>query len=433
MNIFVIVAALLILPILTLKKVPIIISALLSVAFMAACSGMPVFETITGDYMGGLAEFVRSTWLMLLLGTILSQLMDHTGAAASIARFAVRKFGAKWAVPAIVISGGLLTYGGVSSFVACYALYPVALVVFREANLPKYLMPAVIAAGIHTWVNMLPGNPSVTNIVPTAYLNTTAVAAPGIGIFGAVITFTLTMLYFNYEVRRAAKRGDRFEVDESREKALKKLDALDAEKGLPNPVLSLSPVICVAVVMNIMKQDVSVALLAGILLCALLFGRNFRGGKEMLLKSSGEAASTLMTAASVVGIGSVIKVTPGFRNIAELILGFGRFGYNPLVLFVIAVAMMSGLNASAMSGLSAILSALAEPFLRMGVPAALLHRVGVIAAIGPGGLPHSGGMVAVLEICGVSYKEGYRHLFAVVVMIPIIVLLAVLICTANVF
>ena len=62
----------------------------------------------------------------------------------------------------------------------------------------------------------------------------------------------------------------------------------------------------------------------------------------------------------------------------------------------------------------------------MGIPAELLHRVGVIAAIGPGGLPHSGGMVAILEVCGVSYKEGYRHLFVVVVMIPMATLLAVL-------
>ena len=433
MNILVIVAALLILLLLTLKKVPIIISALLSVVFMAACSGMPVFGTVAEDYMGGLAGFVKSTWLMLLLGTILSRIMDQTGAAASIARLVVGKLGVRWAVPAIVVAGGLLTYGGISSFVACYALYPIALVVFREADLPKYLMPAVISAGIHTWINMLPGNPSVANIVPIAYLHTTAMAAPGIGIFGAVLTLALTLFYFAYEVRRAEKRGDRFDVDAGREEALKKLDALEAERGLPNPVLSLLPILCVAVVMNILKQDVSVALLAGILLCSLLFGRNFRGGREMFAEASVEAASTLLTAASVVGIGNVIRATPGFRNIAELILRFGESGRNPLVIFVLAVALMSGLNASAVSGLSTILSALAEPFLRMGVPAGLLHRVGVIAATGPGGLPHSGGMVAVLEICGVSYKDGYRHLFAVVVLIPLITLLVMLICTRNIF
>lgn len=431
MKIFVIVAALVILLVLTLKKVPIVISALLSVVFMAACSGMPVFETVMRDYMGGLADFVRSTWLMLLLGTVLSRLMDRTGAAASIARFTVKKLGVKWAVPAIIISGGILTYGGISGFVACYALYPITLIVFREADLPRYLMPAVISAGVHTWANMLPGNPAMVNIVPTTYLDTTVMAAPGIGIFGVVSTLVLTLLYLECEVRKAVRRGDGFETKANGEKEAEKPDAGEKESSLPNPLLVLLPIICVAVVMNVFKQDVTVALLTGIVLCYLLFGRNLREGGSLLADAASETAVTLMTAASVVGIGGVIKVTPGFQDIAEWILAFGEKGRNPLVLFALAVAMMSGMNASAMGGLSAILSALAEPFLQMGVPAELLHRVGVIAAIGPGGLPHSGGMVGVLEICGVSYREGYRHLFAVVVVIPLITLMIVLIYTAN--
>ena len=202
--------------------------------------------------------------------------------------------------------------------------------------------------------------------------------------------------------------------------------ALEKEKGLPDPFMALLPVLCVAVVMNVLKQDISIALSAGILLCSVLFGRNFRGGREILSNAVAEASFTLITAASVVGIGNVIRATPGFQKIAELILRFGEVGVNPLVIFAVAVAVMSGMNASATSGLSTILSALGGPFLRMGILAELLHRVGVIAAIGPGGLPHSGGMVAILEVCGVSYKEGYRHLFVAVVMIPMATLLAVL-------
>lgn len=432
MDIFAIGAALFLLLILTLKKVPIIISALLSVVFMAACSGMPVFETVTKNYMGGLADFVRSTWLMILLGTILSRLMDRSGAAASIARFTVKKLGVKWAIPAIIISGGILTYGGITGFVACYALYPITLLVFREADLPKYLMPAVISAGVHTWANMLPGNPSMVNIVPTTYLDTTVMSAPLVGIIGVISTLTLTLLYFKYEVRKAAKRGDRFGEETGGGKNPEKPDPAKSENRLPNPFLVLLPIVCVAVVMNGFKQDVTVALAAGILLCSLLFGRRVAGATEILAGAASEAAVTLMTAASVVGVGSVIKVTPGFQNITEWILVSGEAGRNPLVIFAFAVALMSGMNASAMGGLSAILSALAAPFLQMGIPAGLLHRVGVIAAIGPGGLPHSGGMAGVLEICGVFYREGYRHLFAVVVVIPLMTLLLVLVYTANI-
>ena len=110
--------------------------------------------------------------LMLLLGAILSKVMDITGAARSIASFIIGKLGVKFAIPAIVIAGGLLTYGGVSAMVSCFALYPITLAVFREADMPRKLIPATIGAGIFTWVTMLPGNPQVQNIIPSSFLPT---------------------------------------------------------------------------------------------------------------------------------------------------------------------------------------------------------------------------------------------------------------------
>lgn len=119
--------------------------------------------------MTGFSGFVKSSWLMLLLGAILSKVMDVTGAARSIATFIIGRFGVKFAIPAIVIAGGLLTYGGVSSFVSCFALYPITLAVFKKANMPRYLIPATIGAGIFTWVTMLPGNPRcrTSSLLPT--------------------------------------------------------------------------------------------------------------------------------------------------------------------------------------------------------------------------------------------------------------------------
>lgn len=75
-----------------------------------------------------------------------------------------------------------------------------------------------------------------------------------------------------------------------------------------------------------------------------------------------------------------------------------------------------------MGGLSTTLSALGEAFLAMGVNPEILHRVGVIAATGLDSLPHSGGIVAVLTISGVSYKDGYRHLFMVTVVFTLMAL-----------
>lgn len=427
MDMIVILLGLTILLILTLKKVPVVYAAAISVIFIALFSRLPVVSTVTVDYMTGFANFVKSSWLMLLLGAILSKVMDVTGAARSIASFIIGKVGSKFAIPAIVIAGGLLTYGGVSSFVSCFALYPITLAVFKKANLPRYLIPATIGAGIFTWVTMLPGNPQVQNIIPTSFLPTNAMAAPVVGIVCGLFTLVMILLYLGYESKKAQKKKVCFEADEDTLKVLEKADELEASGNLPNVVFAVLPIVCVAVVLNVFHQDISVALLSGIILCAVLCHKNLTGVMQILSDSISSAAVTTINASSIVAIGSVVKIAPGFEKMVNGILNFSTSGGNPLIIFGIATTLLCGLNASGMGGLSTTLSVLSEPFLAMGVNPEIMHRIGVIASVGLDSLPHSGGIVAVLAISGVSYKDGYKYLFVVTVVITLLALVLSLI------
>lgn len=422
MDMIIILVGLALLLVLTLKKVPVVYAAAISVIFIALFSRLPVVSTMTGDYMTGFANFVKSSWLMLLLGAILSKVMDITGAARSIASFIIGKLGVKFAIPAIVIAGGLLTYGGVSAMVSCFALYPITLAVFREADMPRKLIPATIGAGIFTWVTMLPGNPQVQNIIPSSFLPTNAMAAPVVGVVCGVFTLALILVYLMWESNRARKNGEGFIVDEETSKVLAKTDEMEANGKLPNVVLAILPIVCVAVVLNVLKQDISVALLSGIVLCCILFFKNITGVQKMLTDAVSSAAVTTINASAIVAIGSVVKAAPVFNQIVNGILNFSTSGGNPLIIFGIATTLLCGLNASGMGGLSTTLSVLAEPFMAMGVNPAIMHRIGVIASVGLDSLPHSGGIVAVLAISGVSYKEGYKYLFVVTVVITLLAL-----------
>lgn len=422
MDMIIILVGLALLLVLTLKKVPVVYAAAISVIFIALFSRLPVVSTMTGDYMTGFANFVKSSWLMLLLGAILSKVMDITGAARSIASFIIGKLGVKFAIPAIVIAGGLLTYGGVSAMVSSFALYPITLAVFREADMPRKLIPATIGAGIFTWVTMLPGNPQVQNIIPSSFLPTNAMAAPVVGVVCGVFTLALILVYLMWESNRARKNGEGFIVDEETSKVLAKTDEMEANGKLPNVVLAILPIVCVAVVLNVLKQDISVALLSGIVLCCILFFKNITGVQKMLTDAVSSAAVTTINASAIVAIGSVVKAAPGFNQIVNGILNFSTSGGNPLIIFGIATTLLCGLNASGMGGLSTTLSVLAEPFMAMGVNPAIMHRIGVIASVGLDSLPHSGGIVAVLAISGVSYKEGYKYLFVVTVVITLLAL-----------
>lgn len=422
MDMIIILVGLALLLVLTLKKVPVVYAAAISVIFIALFSRLPVVSTMTGDYMTGFANFVKSSWLMLLLGAILSKVMDITGAARSIASFIIGKLGVKFAIPAIVIAGGLLTYGGVSAMVSCFALYPITLAVFREADMPRKLIPATIGAGIFTWVTMLPGNPQVQNIIPSSFLPTNAMAAPVVGVVCGVFTLALILVYLMWESNRARKNGEGFIVDEETSKVLAKTDEMEANGKLPNVVLAILPIVCVAVVLNVLKQDISVALLSGIVLCCILFFKNITGVQKLLTDAVSSAAVTTINASAIVAIGSVVKAAPGFNQIVNGILNFSTSGGNPLIIFGIATTLLCGLNASGMGGLSTTLSVLAEPFMAMGVNPAIMHRIGVIASVGLDSLPHSGGIVAVLAISGASYKEGYKYLFVVTVVITLLAL-----------
>ena len=89
MDMIIILVGLALLLVLTLKKVPVVYAAAISVIFIALFSRLPVVSPMTGDYMTGFANFVKSSWLMLLLGAILSKVMDITGAARAIASFII--------------------------------------------------------------------------------------------------------------------------------------------------------------------------------------------------------------------------------------------------------------------------------------------------------------------------------------------------------
>ena len=58
--------ALVVLLVLTFKKVSVLIAAPISVILLVAFSGLPVFSTVSNDYISGIAGFIQSTWLLIL-------------------------------------------------------------------------------------------------------------------------------------------------------------------------------------------------------------------------------------------------------------------------------------------------------------------------------------------------------------------------------
>src|SRR5260370_8567018 len=97
--------------------------------------------------------------------------MEDSGSLGAIAAFVTQKLGTRRAVLAVVLAGALVTYGGVSLFVAFFVLAPMAPELFRAAGIPRPLMPAANLLGPSTFtMSPLPRPPPTPNPTPTPSL-----------------------------------------------------------------------------------------------------------------------------------------------------------------------------------------------------------------------------------------------------------------------
>lgn len=120
--------------------------------------------------------------------------MDDSGSVSAIADFMTQRFGTKHAILAVVLAGALVTYGGVSLFVAFFVLAPMSQSLFQAAAIPRRLMPAAIVLGTSTFtMSALPGTPSIQNAIPMPFLGTTPFAAPGLGIIASAVMLLFGM------------------------------------------------------------------------------------------------------------------------------------------------------------------------------------------------------------------------------------------------
>ena len=109
----------------------------------------------------------RSSSRCSLLGALFGKLMEDSGSVSAIAGFMTERLGPGRAIVTVVLAGALVTYGGVSLFVAVFVLAPMAQDLFRAAHIPNRLIPATVFLGTSTFtMSALPGTPAIQNAIP---------------------------------------------------------------------------------------------------------------------------------------------------------------------------------------------------------------------------------------------------------------------------
>ena len=351
------------------------IAALIEVLFSYGLKGH-FMASYTITYMSGFANYAKNYFPIYLFGAVFAKLMDISGNAQSIAQFCTLKLGKSRAVLSVVLTCAILTYGGVSLFVVAFVMLPVAIAVFRAADIPKRLIPGAIALGAFTFtMTALPGSPQVQNTIPMTYFGTDSWAAPVLGIIATVIMFGGGMAWLSYRTNKAKKAGEGYGNYQD--------EIVSDNKEVPGIGLAFAPILIILVVNLVLSKmvypnvdgsyleesfnstlaansgtwSVLLGMLVAILfIAAVNFSKLKDGLKDNLKKAANESLAPLINSCAVVGFGSVTKSLAIFGIIQAFALGISS---NALLSEVLSINILCGMTASASGGLGAALEVLA--------------------------------------------------------------------------
>ncbi|WP_415402317.1 GntP family permease [Tateyamaria sp. SN3-11] len=430
---------------------PILLAAPVMALLAAGLSAEPLMATLTQRFMPAAGGFVVAFMPLFVLGAVFGKLMEASGSAMAIARSIVARLGPAQAVPAVVASCAVLTYGGVSLFVVAFAVYPLATALFRQAGVSHRLIPAAIALGSFTFtMSALPGSPAIQNAIPMPYFGTTAFAAPGLGVIAGAIMAVGGLFYL-----RVAARSGREPGPETTPATV-----VPAATHLPPLWATILPILMVFAVNWALSriilprvdlaylsapawgsatptQVIGVWALIGALALAnvVLLGLTWRrlDTPQKVLSAGSEAALLpLFNTAALVGFGAVIAGLSAFDVLSAATQDMPG---GVLTSLAASATLLAGLTGSASGGMSIALDTLGAEYLAAaiaeGVDPAALHRIVALATGGLDALPHNGAVVTLLGIAGLTHREAYGPIFVVAVVIPLAALLAALVLATH--
>jgi H+/gluconate symporter-like permease len=441
----------------------------------ALLGGQPLLANWTQIFMGSASRFLAQFFPLFLLGAVFGKLMEDSGAVTTVATYMTEKLGERRVILSVVLAGALVTYGGVSLFVAFFVIAPMAQSLFRAAAMPRRLIPAAIVLGTSTFtMSALPGTPSIQNAIPMPFFGTTPFAAPGLGIVASLIMLGFGLWWLNRTESAARRGGEGFgdaamvtvetaaKDEKVRERATtaREFDPAEIERGHRSdaapPLIAATLPLVVVVVVNLLMSlfilprldfsflaearwggtslsavagvwSVVVALAAAI---ASVVAGNWRRLPALRQSMDAGANASVLPALSVgslVGFGAVIADLPAFAAVRDWVLAIEG---GPLVSLAVATNVLAALTGSASGGLTIALDALGQTYMataaQVGIAPALMHRVAVIGSGTLDILPHNGAVVTLLAICGSTHRESYFDIIMVGIVGPVLALVAVI-------
>lgn len=417
-----IVVALVFLTFAVYKGWSILYSSIIGVIIIALTNGMNLYTALTENYVSSFTSYAANYFILFCEGAMLGKLYDVSGAAWKIGKTVVEKCGTKFALVGYIAVAAILEYGGISTFVICFVLLPLAKPIFKETGTPWYMWPAITIVPIIGPELMTPGGLQTHNIIPTEILGTNLMAAPVMGTVFTVVYFTICGLYFVWELKRAKnvewKRNSMPPIDEA--------DAMISGGDAPNMIFSIIPILAGVLLINFADLQPIYGLGVSAILCIILFWRNIPTGKMVPALNEGFANGVmpLIMVTAVVGIAQVVSQTDAFNVIRDELLTFTSTSKVATAFSVVGITNIMALICGSASGAIAMtLEMFSNAWIAAGLDPEWIHRVVVTASGGFDTVPWNSFVVLILSMGKLNHKQAYMPVFWVSLVAPILVAL----------
>lgn len=400
--------------VLALKGVPIFFSAIITSIFILVTAGMDIVGGLTDIYSGAFAGFIKNNLFIFVFGSIFGKILDLSGAANSIADFAVGKLGEKAIIPSIIIAGGIMGYGGISVFVGLFALYPLIFAMFKKADISRTLVPGIYCAAAGSFTVWMPGSPAIQNLIPAEAFGTSTFAAAIPGFIAAVIQIVLEILVCQWFVKYTKKKGMGWESDGD---ALLSNDVI--EKKYPPIYIALLPMIILICILGFAKINSALGLAIGIFSSMIIYAKylpfndTFWGHLQTGFMGG---ITALVATASVVGFGGIIQQTPAFNDLIGNVVGSKS---NPLMTSVAMTSILAGISGSGTGGLAMSIPIIKEYFLPMGINTEALVRALALSTM-IFTLPSNSVVNTAITAAKSTHKDSYPLIFITVSVMSLI-------------
>lgn len=344
---------------LTVKKVSPFLSLLIVAVIAGLLLGMPPsallksIEEGVGSTLGGLA-------LIICLGAILGKILEEGGAAEKISTTLIKSFGQKNIQWAVLLTGFLI---GIPLYynAGFVILVPLVFSIARKTGLPLLYIAIPMAAALSTTHCFLPPHPG-----PVVLVNAFKADMGKTLIYGLIITIPVVILAG--PVLGRMLKGIKVDVNNlfaNKEVTAKKLPA-----ALPSFLIALLPVILITLAVtgstflpdgNWLKKivlfigDPTIALLIAVLLASWQFG--LRAGKSIdtTMKWLTDAISGIAVILLIITAGGVFKQVLTDSGTGQYIASFSSQWKMPPLLFawIITALLRVTIGSATVAGITA--------------------------------------------------------------------------------